>query len=77
MAAESTFFDRKFTNEKGATSGWLFMAKTNRTASGNAVVKLYCMPLPKRPGARIPSCSPETILKNIRLLLGIERVVEE
>ena len=35
------------------------------------------MPLPKREGARVPLCAAETILKNMRLLLGIERIVEE
>lgn len=35
------------------------------------------MPLPKRPGARVPTCAPEAILKNMRLLLAIEKVVEE
>lgn len=77
MANTSKFFDRTFTNEKGATNGWLFSATSNRTPSGTAVLKVYCMPLPKRPGAKIPSCAPETILKNMRLLLGIEKVAEE
>lgn len=77
MAAQTKFLDRTFTNEKGATSGWLFRASTNRTASGTAVVKVYCMPLPKRPGAKIPLCAPSTILKNMRLLLAIEKIVEE
>ena len=40
MAASTKFFDRIFTNEKGATSGWLFRATTNATASGVAVVKV-------------------------------------
>lgn len=40
MAASTKFFDRIFTNEKGATSGWLFRATTNVTASGEAVVKV-------------------------------------
>ena len=35
------------------------------------------MPLPKRTGERMPLCSPEIVLKNMRLLLGIERIVEE
>lgn len=26
------------------------------TPSGEAVVKLYCLPIAKRPGAKIPSC---------------------
>lgn len=77
MAETTQFLDRTFTNEKGATSGWLFMASTNRTESKKAVLKVYCMPLPKKPGARVPSCAPETILKNMKLLLGLEKVAED
>ena len=35
------------------------------------------MPLSKRAGERAPLCAPETVLKTMRLLLGIERIVEE
>ena len=55
MAETTQFFDRSFTTEKGATSGWLFMASTNRTEGKKAVLKVYCMPLPKKQGARVPS----------------------
>ena len=41
MHATHRFFDRTFTNEKGATSGWLFMATTKRTPSGKAVAKVW------------------------------------
>mmetsp|Transcript_5477 Transcript_5477/g.12120 ORF Transcript_5477/g.12120 Transcript_5477/m.12120 type:complete len:525 (+) Transcript_5477:133-1707(+) len=77
MADQSQFFDRTFTNEKGATSSWLFRATTNRTDSGMAVAKVYCMPLPKRQGGRVPTCAPDTILKNMKLLLAIEKIREE
>ena len=40
MVASTKFFDRVFNNEKGATSGWLFRATTNATASGMAIVKV-------------------------------------
>ena len=39
--------------------------------------QVYCMPLPKRPGARVPTCAPDSILKNMRLLLGLEILSEE
>ena len=40
MVASTKFLDRIYTNEKGATSGWLFRATTNATASGMAIVKV-------------------------------------
>lgn len=36
MAGAVQLFGRTFTNEKGATNGWLFRANTNRTASGES-----------------------------------------
>lgn len=51
MAEVTRFSDRNFTNEKGATSGWLFRAYTNKTASGIAVVKAYCLPIAKVRGS--------------------------
>ena len=77
MAQNTSFFNHTFVNEKGASFGWLFLGKTNRTASGVAVVKVFCIPLPKLAGGVVRLCDPVGILKNIRLLLGIERVVEE
>eukprot|EP00798_Chlamydomonas_sp_ICE-L_P018467 gene18467-24958_t len=48
MATESKFLDRTFRNEKGATTNWLFQASTNITATGVAVAKVTCLPIPKR-----------------------------
>ncbi|KAG1662705.1 hypothetical protein FOA52_014570 [Chlamydomonas sp. UWO 241] len=77
MVGEATLFNRTFTNEKGATNGWLFRATTPKTASGTAVVKVYCMPLPKRPGAKVPTCAPQAILRNMRLLLALQKLSDE
>eukprot|EP00798_Chlamydomonas_sp_ICE-L_P012581 gene12581-15805_t len=77
MASEAKFYDRTFQNEKGATSSFLFQATTNVTASGNAVVKLFCVPMAKRVGGKVPICSPYLVLKNMRLLLAIQKLSEE
>eukprot|EP00798_Chlamydomonas_sp_ICE-L_P018469 gene18469-24960_t len=77
MASETQFYDRTFSNEKGATSSFLFRATTNKTASGTAVLKIYCMPIAKRENGNVPLCAPSTVLKNMRLLLAIQKVSEE
>lgn len=38
---------------------------------------MYCMPLTKRPGARLPTCAPQAILRNMRLLLAIQMLSDE
>ena len=55
----------------------MLRATTDRTASGSAMVKVYCMPLSKMPGGRVRMCDPKVILKKMKLLLGIERLSEE
>ncbi|KAL6755005.1 hypothetical protein V8C86DRAFT_2686314 [Haematococcus lacustris] len=77
MAADSHYFNRTYTNERGATSSWLFRASTARVPSGQAVVKVYCMPIPKRPGARVPSCSPLTVLRTMMLMMALERISQD
>ncbi|MEW5313837.1 MAG: hypothetical protein WDW38_005372 [Sanguina aurantia] len=77
MAESTRFADRNFTNEKGATSGWLFRAHTNKTASGIAVVKAYCIPVAKVKGGKIAQCSPATILRTMKLFLAIQRISKD
>uniref|UniRef100_A0A7S0RET0 PI3K/PI4K catalytic domain-containing protein n=1 Tax=Chlamydomonas leiostraca TaxID=1034604 RepID=A0A7S0RET0_9CHLO len=77
MDSEARFFGRTYVNEKGATSSWLFKATTPRTPSGHAVVKLYCVPIPKREAGKVPTCSPVTVLKNMQLLLALEKISED
>ena len=76
-ASKTTYFNRTFTPDGGADSGWVLRATTDRTASGSAMVKVYCMPLSKMPGGRVRMCDPKVILKKMKLLLGIERLSEE
>jgi hypothetical protein len=40
------------------------------------VVKVYCVPIPKRVGGRLPICSPATVFKNMQLF-QVEMVVAE
>lgn len=77
MDAESKFLGTVYANEKGATSSWLFRATTNLTKSGVAVVKVYCVPIPKRAGGKVPTCSPITVMKNMQLLVAIEKISQD
>ena len=77
MQSSSNFLDRTYAHEKGATASFLFRATTNQTASGGAVAKVYCVPVPKREGGKYPTCAPSTVLKNMRLLLAIQKLRDE
>lgn len=77
MSAESKFLDRTFTNEKGATSSWLFNARTNKTASGKAVVKVFCVPLPKIPGAQVPYCGLRMVVERVMLLVALQKLSDD
>lgn len=53
---------------------WIFKANTNTTASGEAVVKLYCLPLRKREGGKVPSCKGARIVEIMRLLMALDKL---
>ncbi|PNW74176.1 hypothetical protein CHLRE_13g588350v5 [Chlamydomonas reinhardtii] len=77
IASATNFLNNTYINEKGATSSWIFKANTNMTPSGEAVVKLYCLPIAKRPGAKIPSCKPSRIAEIMRQLMAIDKLSVE
>ncbi|KAG1655370.1 hypothetical protein FOA52_012097 [Chlamydomonas sp. UWO 241] len=73
-----TVLNTSFKMDRGKTNAWLFCASTNVTSSGEAVVKVYCLPLEKYPGATIPTrCPTHHVLRNARVLLSIQKVVDE
>ena len=77
-AGKITYFNRTFTPDGGAGPGWMHRATTNRTASGVAMVKIFCMPMSKIPGNnRVMMCDPANILKKMKVLLGIAKLAEE
>ena len=77
-AGKITYFNRTFTPDGGAGPGWVHRATTNRTPSGIAMVKIFCMPISKMPGnKRVTMCNPDLILKKMRVLLGIAKLAEE
>lgn len=41
------------------------------------MTKLYCVPISKREGGKVPTCSPVTVLKNMQLLLALERISQD
>ncbi|GFR49181.1 hypothetical protein Agub_g11205, partial [Astrephomene gubernaculifera] len=77
ISDSSTFMNNTYSNEAGATSSWIFRANTNVTRSGEAVVKLYCLPLPKRPGAKLPQCRPARTAEVMRQLMAVDKLAQE
>ncbi len=77
MNSESQVFNITYVHEKGATSSWLFRATTEKMPGGEAVVKVYCVPIPKREGGKVPTCSPVTVQRNMMLYQALELLSEE
>ncbi|KXZ45058.1 hypothetical protein GPECTOR_59g667 [Gonium pectorale] len=73
----TTFMNYTYDNEAGATSSWIFRANTNMTPSGEAVVKMYCLPIQKRPGAKIPTCKPDRTAEVMRHLMALDKLSVE
>lgn len=59
----------QFGRERGATSTYVFQATTNRTASGTAVVKVFCVPVSKH-GERPPTCSARQTMQFMQASLA-------
>ncbi|KAG2497271.1 hypothetical protein HYH03_004855 [Edaphochlamys debaryana] len=74
VAGETDFMGVKFTNEAGATTSWIFKTNTNMTPSGEAVVKMYCLPISKKVGGKIPSCRPSRITEIMQHLMAIDKL---
>ena len=66
-----------FGTEVGNTHSFTYCASTNRTASGSAVAKLYCLPIPKGVEALPPVCAPDDVYNVTRRLMAVQKVVEE
>lgn len=60
-----------------ACSNFIYRTSTNRTASGKAVVKIYCVPVRKLVNGKTPTCSPRTAVRIITMLLAIDRISQE
>lgn len=77
MSEKSTFLGSEYINEKGATSSWLFRATTDRVPTGQAIVKVYCVPIPKVGGGSVPTCSPPGVLRQMQIFLALEKLAED
>ncbi|GIL86967.1 hypothetical protein Vretifemale_15166 [Volvox reticuliferus] len=76
--SESTvFLNNTYTSEMGATSSWIFRTHTNMTPTGEAVVKVYCVPVPKRVGGQPPTCNPLRIAEIMRLLISLDNLSQD
>ncbi|GLI65769.1 hypothetical protein VaNZ11_009364 [Volvox africanus] len=78
LISESTvFLNNTYTSEMGATSSWIFRTQTNVTRSGEAVVKVYCLPVPKRVGGQPPTCNPLRIAEIMKLLMALDKLSQD
>ena len=68
--------ERSFVGDAGNTHGFTYCASTNRTASGVAIAKLYCLPMSKEAHLR-PVCSSHEVYNVTRRLLAVQKVAEE
>ncbi len=61
MHKETEFMGHTFTNERGATSSWIFRASTPKARGGHALVKVYCVPVSKT-GNKVAKCGPQYVM---------------
>ena len=60
-----------------ACSNFVYQTDTSRTASGKAVVKVYCVPVRKVGTGKTPTCCPHSTMRTIAMLLAIDRISQE
>ncbi|GIL79180.1 hypothetical protein Vretimale_16715 [Volvox reticuliferus] len=77
LMTEKTFLNTTYTSEIGATTSWIFRTQTNMTPSGEAVVKVYCVPLVKGTGFKLPVCSPVRIADLMKLLMALDKLSQD
>ncbi|GIL86976.1 hypothetical protein Vretifemale_15166 [Volvox reticuliferus] len=56
---------------------WIFRTHTNMTPSGEAVVKVHCVPVAKRVGFQMPVCNPLRIAEIMRLLISLGKLSQD
>ncbi|KAI8464996.1 MAG: hypothetical protein J3K34DRAFT_380094 [Monoraphidium minutum] len=66
-----------FAHETGNSPGWLLRVKTNRSRTGEAAAKVWCVPLRKPGTATPPTCKPSRIRRQLQTVLAQQRVAED
>jgi hypothetical protein len=62
----------------GNSPGWLYKVPSSRTASGAAIVKLWCVPINKKlQPLPASNCRPERLVTTVKLLMAQQLVAEE
>eukprot|EP00200_Dunaliella_tertiolecta_P002061 CAMPEP_0202342448 /NCGR_PEP_ID=MMETSP1126-20121109/3006_1 /ASSEMBLY_ACC=CAM_ASM_000457 /TAXON_ID=3047 /ORGANISM="Dunaliella tertiolecta, Strain CCMP1320" /LENGTH=474 /DNA_ID=CAMNT_0048933401 /DNA_START=1018 /DNA_END=2442 /DNA_ORIENTATION=+ len=74
----STHFNVTYKPEEGASSTWTFKATTNRTASKEAVVKVYCLPVSKNTlQLQSSGCATSHVMRNVQLNMAMDQVASD
>eukprot|EP00798_Chlamydomonas_sp_ICE-L_P018766 gene18766-25298_t len=63
--------------EPGGTPSWLFRARTNKTKSGWAFIKTFCVPILKPRQNAYAACTPHSTFSQIKTLVAQALVSEE
>ncbi|EFJ50201.1 hypothetical protein VOLCADRAFT_89086 [Volvox carteri f. nagariensis] len=64
-------------NDMASLPDWIFRTNTNMTPSGEAVVKVYCIPISKRVTGSKPTCNPVRIAEIMRHLLALDKLSQD
>lgn len=74
---KTTFLGSKFNVEHGNTGNWLLHGSTPFTPSGRAYLKVFCMPMTRRQGARPVSCNPSKVLYRMKLVQATTSIAQD
>mmetsp|Transcript_1853 Transcript_1853/g.4223 ORF Transcript_1853/g.4223 Transcript_1853/m.4223 type:complete len:401 (+) Transcript_1853:450-1652(+) len=77
MAKGTTMLGSYYAHEPGGSPSWLFRVATNRTRSGSAVVKMWCVPVRKPLQSGLGRCNPPLVYAQIKLLLAQHKLTNE
>ncbi|GFR52103.1 hypothetical protein Agub_g14616, partial [Astrephomene gubernaculifera] len=77
MASGSILLGSYYAHEPGGSPSWLFRVRTDRTASGWAVVKVWCIPVLKPKQRGLGMCDPKKVYAQVKLLLAQQKLTAE
>ncbi|KAL6763593.1 hypothetical protein V8C86DRAFT_2491886 [Haematococcus lacustris] len=77
MASGTTMAGSYYSHEPGGSPSWLFRVRTNKTTSGWAVVKVWCVPVMKVKQRGFAMCSQRKVYSQVKLLLAQNKVASE
>lgn len=76
-SGQKKLFNTWFRDEVGASPSWLFVAPTDKTPNGKAIVKVACIPVGKHARHKFATCYPDLALKYAKVYLAIEKLAED